>query len=133
MTDRVWIEMPAVRSETESNRVQPKYPVETKALLIYRAEKVYIAFDEGLVQKEVEQFEDCRRLTTNEAIELEESLPFPIPSENVNHNHAPEKRSVGLGDIVSWLTRKLGIEECSACSSRKRSLNRVAVWGWWRK
>lgn len=133
MTGKVWIEMPAVQSETEKDRVQPKYPVLTNALLMYKEEKVYILFEEENAREQVEQYTDCRRLTPNEAIALEESLPFPVHSEVFHHSHTHEKKSLGLGDIVAWLTRKVGIEECGGCRSRKMRLNKLVVWGWWRR
>lgn len=39
---------------------------------------------------------------------------------------APKKQVVsGLGDAVSWVTKKLGIKECGGCSKRKAWLNKA--------
>ena len=40
-----------------------------------------------------------------------------------------EKRPVGLGDAVEWLTNKAGIKECWKCKQRKGWLNKVKLWG----
>lgn len=134
MIDNVWIKMPAVKSETEKDRVHPKYPVLTKALLVYREDKVYILVDEKHAVGQVEQHDDCHRLTPTETISFEESLPFPVSSEVFHNGPAHRKKSLlGLGDIIAWVAQKAGIEECSGCRARKRRLNKLAVWRWWRK
>jgi len=33
------------------------------------------------------------------------------------------KKSVGAGDVVSAVTKKLGIKECGGCAKRKAALN----------
>jgi hypothetical protein len=33
-----------------------------------------------------------------------------------------------LGDVVSWFTRALRLQECARCSQRKMALNRFTLW-----
>lgn len=40
-------------------------------------------------------------------------------------NVKPEKTIDGLGDLVSSITSKLGIEECSECEERKNLFNKI--------
>ncbi len=132
MINQVWIEMPAVGTGAQGDPVRPKYPVQGKAFLMHQAGKVYVAFQDKLAREAAEKQAECRRLTPSEARTFEESLPFPIPLSLFADNHDGKSRPVGLGDVVSWLTRRAGIAECSACQQRKRWLNRIPIWGWWR-
>lgn len=132
MADRVWIEMPVVGNGTPDGRVQPKYPVETNATIVHKHGKVYIDFEDGSAQEEALRQPDCRRLTSTEGRELEETLPFPIASPAPRPSK--EKGPLTLGYVVAWVTGKLGIEKCPGCQQRRHKLlNRVVVWGWWRK
>ena len=132
MADRVWIEMPVVGNGTPDSRVRPKYPVETNATIVHKDGKVYIDFEDENAREEALKQPDCRRLTLAEGHELEENVPFPIASPA--RRHSDEKRPLGLGDVVAWVTSKLGIEKCPGCKRREGWLNRhVVIWGWWRK
>jgi hypothetical protein len=121
---RSWVVMPALDSGTAATR--PKYPLEGNALVLYRGAEAYVALEDRAAQDELAHRADVRLLTDGEALAFEHSLPFLI---------APVDRSrdgrVGLGDVVSWFTRRLGIHECTGCRRRKRRLNRVVVWRWW--
>lgn len=131
MTDTMWLEMPTIRTGVPDDRARPKYPVETNAFLVYRGDKVYVRLPDDIALPSALNGADCRRLSSTEARRLEDSLPFPVSAPSVHHDHRGHE-PVGLGDVVSWLTHKVGIEECSACGRRKRLLNRIPVWGWWR-
>jgi hypothetical protein len=132
ITDRVWIEMPAVGSGVSSDPVRPKYAVHGHALLLHREGKVYVVFRDERDHEEMVKQADCRPLTLAEGRAFEESLPFPNLPQLLPGNLQNGKRNVALGDVVSWLTRRAGITEGSACQQRKRWLNRIVVWGWWR-
>src|SRR5262249_2979714 len=88
--------------------------------------------DEG-AQEDVLKEVDCRRLTPAEGHVFEESLPVPIPPQLFSEQLPKGGGPVGLGDFISWLTRQAGVAECGACQQRKRWLNRIIVWGWWRQ
>jgi hypothetical protein len=123
MASRVWVEMPAIASATGTAR--PKYSFEGNALVIYRGETAYVSFEHERAPDELAHHPDVRVLADGEGREFEESLPFPILPPTVR------RRGIGLGDMISWLTGRIGIEECAGCRRRKRQLNRVSVWGWW--
>lgn len=133
VTDRVWIEMPAVGNGAADDPVRSKYPIQGKAFLMHQGGKVYVIFGDELARQEAAKQADCRRLTPSEARALEESLPVPIPPQLFSYNQNNKSRPVGLGDLVAWLTRRAGIAECEACQQRKRWLNGIVVWGWWRR
>lgn len=133
VTDRVWIEMPAVGTGTEDDAVRSKYPVQGKAFLMHQEGKVYVIFRDERARDEAIRHEDCRRLTPDQTRAFEESLPFPLPPHLFPRDHDTRSRPVGVGDIVARLTRRVGIAECGWCQHRKRWLNRIVVWGWWRR
>lgn len=132
MTDRVWVEIPTVESEAPDSPVRPKYPIQGKAFLVHKGGKIYVVFQDDLACQEMVKQAGCRRLTPSEAYAFEESLLFPLPSLLFPDNYTNKNRSVGLGDVVAWLTRRAGVAECRACQQRKRWLNGITVWGWWR-
>ena len=45
------------------------------------------------------------------------------------------RTSIGLGDIVEWLAKLIRIKPWPGCGCAKRKawLNRIIVWGWWRR
>lgn len=132
VTDRVWIEMQAIGTGAADDPVRPKYPVRGNAFLMHKEGKVYVTFRDEVSQEAVLKEADCRRLTPAEGHTFEESLPVPIPPQLFSQHPQNRSRPAGLGDVVSWLTRRAGITECAACQQRKRWLNRIVVWGWWR-
>jgi hypothetical protein len=134
MVQRDWFEMPAVGGDSLEDAARPKYPVVGNALLVYRGDKVYIAVENNSVPTEMMKQPETRHLNSKEALQLEESLSFPLPvdfpSQQIPMNHVGK---FGLGDLVAWFTHKLGITECAGCQKRHKWLNRVTIWGWWRK
>ncbi len=38
-----------------------------------------------------------------------------------------EKNSVGLGDLVHTLTKRMGLRECPGCEKRREWLNRLVI------
>ena len=57
------------------------------------------------------------------------------------HRHCQRGRaSIGLGDTVEWLIKKITfgrVKPCAACKGRRSRLNRLVPyghsWAWWRK
>lgn len=120
---RSWLEMPTHGSATADPR--PKYELEADALVIYRGDAVFVALQDEAVQENLVRHVDVRALSDEEGREFEASLPVPL---------APPERPtgrIGLGDLVSWFARRVGIRECAGCRKRRRGLNRIPVWGWW--
>jgi hypothetical protein len=128
---RRWIEMPAEGGDLPGDEQRPKYPIEGRAVLVYRGSKVYVGGERDAPWGELASLPDVRELTVDEIVAFELSLPFPLPSFGAHLDvHAGR---VGLGDVVSWLAGKLGFQDCHACRERRRWLNRMVVWGWWRR
>ena len=132
MAHKDWLEMPTVGSGTPEDSLRPKYPIAGNAVLVYRGDKVYIAMEDGSARTEVAKQPEIRHLTPGEALQLEDSLPFPLVSFS-RHDLVNNMEGVGLGDVVAWVTHKLGFTECPGCQRRRKWLNRVVVWGWWHK
>jgi hypothetical protein len=135
MSARSWIEMPVSDGTIPSEHVRPMHVIQGSALLVYRGEKVYAALDEPGVVDRIAQLPDVRRLTPDEAVSLEATLPgggmLPSHRHTARPGHAVlAERSgrVGLGDVIGWLTRTLRIQECGPCSQRKKRLNRITIW-----
>jgi hypothetical protein len=116
--------MPALESGTAATH--PKYPFEGSALILYRGVTAYVALEDRAAQDEVARHPDVRVLTDSESREFEESLPFPVAPVDPSPD-----RPVGLGDVLSWFTRRLRIRECAGCGRRRRRLNEIVVWRWW--
>jgi hypothetical protein len=133
MTTATWLEMPVAQSLTTAAAARPRYAVEGNALLIYRGDKVYVAMKEATATEDLSQQPEVRRLSDGEAQELEASLPG-IGAARLNGlgagrtNPAAEYNLLLLGDLISWVTAKLGIRQCRACNRRRQRLNRIAIW-----
>lgn len=41
-----------------------------------------------------------------------------------------EKEGIKFGDAIAWVTKKFGLQQCSACKARQEILNRVSEVGW---
>ena len=76
------------------------------AFLAHKNGKVYVICADALDEGEILRQQDCRSLPSDEGKALEQSLPFPVPSYLFCPAHQHNTRSVGLGDVVSWLTRQ---------------------------
>lgn len=123
IASRAWVKMPALESMTAA--AHPKYVFKGNALVIYRGESAYVAFDDETDRDELAHHSDVHVLTDSEGREFEESLPFPVSPPTPRRN-----RVIGLGDVISWLTRRIGIAECSGCGARRGRLNKIVLWGW---
>jgi len=133
MSVHSWIQMPVSDSTTSEEPLRPRYPIEGNALLIYRGDRVYAALEPKVVDR-FTQLPNVRRLTSDEASNLEATLPGGGGSLTDRHMH-PSQAAVdessghlGLGDAVSWLTSRMGIQECGACNRRRKKLNKIAIW-----
>jgi len=120
----LWVEMPAIDSQTASTH--PKYPFAADALVIYRADSAFVALNDEHIRDELASYPDVRVLSEKERREFEGSLPFQGPL--VVGTRSDVGRAVGLGDLVSSITTRLGIRECSGCRNRKSRLNSIIVW-----
>jgi hypothetical protein len=126
--------MPVSDGTIPGKPVRPRHAIDGNAILVYRGEKVYVAQDKPGAIDRIAQLPDVRRLPQEEAVDFEATLPgggarsshgHPRPGQAIWKDTSD---SVGLGDVVSWLTSTLGIRECDACSQRKKRLNKFSVW-----
>jgi hypothetical protein len=120
---RSWLEIPIVGAATAEPRL--KYDLEASALVIYRGDKAFATFEDEAVRETLLRHADVRPLSDEEGREFEKTLPAALPP--------PERRTrrMGLGDLVSWLAARVGIQECAGCGKRRRKLNKIPIWGWW--
>jgi hypothetical protein len=56
------------------------------------------------------------------------SLKLIKELEQNHHFENQELKSSGLGDLISKVTKTLGIEECDGCEERKKKLNKRFSW-----
>ncbi|MFF9480632.1 hypothetical protein [Streptomyces sp. NPDC014733] len=81
---------------------------------------------------------DVRELSPSERERIQPVPGLPLTWEGLEGQipEAGARRSrrhpVGLGDAIAALTRRARIQECGSCARRRRGLNRITVWGWWR-
>jgi hypothetical protein len=134
VSGHLWVEMPVVEGTIPGEPVRPRHAIDGNAVLVYRGEKVYVALDKPGIIDGIARLPDVRRLAPDEAVKFEATLPGggAFASHGYPHSgHAIRKETrdrAGLGDMVSWLTSTLGIQECGACSQRKKRLNKISVW-----
>lgn len=142
MSTATWLEMPVERWNVAGRiSTQPQYPVEGSALMVYRGDKVYVASQAYQVAEGLGRREGVRQLTVDEARQLEVGLPgIGIARLEDLGSYPPQStdttKQLLLGDFISWVLRRLGIQECNACSQRKQKLNRIALWklrAWYRR
>lgn len=131
MSKRAWIEMPLVRSKSDDDRLEPKYAISGRVVVVHHQGKAYVTFEDRTAQREIERHADCRQLSASEAQSFEQALPFPLPPELFVADGGGSRR--GLGDLVSWLLHLVGLRECPTCQQRKRRLNQFMGWGWSRR
>ena len=117
---RVWLEMPT--SEDARGRARPKYEPEANAFVVHRGNQAYVSLDDETAAAALARHPDVHVLAEDEVLAFEADLPFPMPPA------AP--RTVGLGDVISRLTRTLGIRECGDCRRRRERFNKITVWRW---
>ena len=133
MSTPVWMEMPVSEDTLQGKPARPRHTIDGSALLVYRGDKVYVAVRETGAADTLLRQSDVRRLPADEAQRIEDSLPgigaaklhsLGVPSDDSQSRHG----RLGLGDLVSRFTSRLGIPECDACGRRKKKLNALTVW-----
>ncbi|SEC96199.1 hypothetical protein SAMN05216532_2942 [Streptomyces sp. 2231.1] len=129
-----WLEMP-LRSSGAQPSPRAKYDV-GNAVVMLGETTAYVALADPKAANELLQHPDVQRLTANDLKTIESGGPLSWEAlerqaESLNHRGVG-RGPVGLGDLISSLTRKARVRECSGCARRRRGLNRITVWGWWR-
>lgn len=129
-----WASMPLVDDEERGGLnygVRPKYNVDA-GTVIHQGDRAYFPLVAESNNHELLERSDVRVLTDTEVGELEQQLPYPLPSQPPDEYADNQRERVGLGDIIAKITHILGINECSGCRKRRRWLNRIPI-GWQRK
>jgi len=122
--------MPLVSSGSDDPEygAHPKYPV-NRGTVIHHGSSAYVSLHDDSSRQELLEYPDVDVLGDVEIEELEDRLPYPLPSRtasNSRHAHRDEG-TTGLGDVIAGVTHSLGISECTGCNKRRRLLNRIPV------
>jgi hypothetical protein len=131
-----WLAVPVVQ-QAESDR---------PPVLKYEAPEGVVVRDRGTAYVGTIDEKAAERLLAHPDVEIlsaerkrrVELVPgMPVPWESLEHqvlslgtDHG-RRRVIGLGDVISALTRRARIPECGGCARRRKGLNRITVWGWW--
>jgi hypothetical protein len=115
--------MPSAADSTGGTR--PKYAPGADAFVVHRGEQAYVSLADEAARTELALNPDVHILTGNEGVAFEHDLPFPMPPL------AARRDTVGLGDVVSRITGRIGIRECSGCQGRRERMNALRVRKWW--
>lgn len=129
-----WASMPLVDDEKRRGvnyGVRPKYRIDA-GTVIHQGDRAYFPLITESKNHELLRYSDVRVLTDMEVGELEQELPYPLPSGSSGRDIGDQQGRVGLGDVIAKITHMLGISECSSCRKRRRWLNKITI-GWQRR
>lgn len=66
--------------------------------------------------------------------EVQVGIDWDCGGDLVSHPSEVDKKleseGLKLGDAIAWMTKKLGIPQCTACAARQEILNSVEKLGW---
>ena len=126
-----WASMPLVGDEDRGGLnygVRPKYSVDTGTVIHHRDEAYFPLIAES-DNHELLRHSDVRVLTDRGVSELEQELPYSLPSGSSSGDIGDQQGRVGLGDVITKITHMLGISECSSCRQRRQWLNKITIRG----
>lgn len=133
-----WMEMPIQPASGKSESPTVKYGI-GNSVVVYGIDSAYVGCADEVTIAELLRNPDVRLLSADD---LRRIVPFPglpltwesleaqIPGQSGKHRLGGGV--IGLGDLISSITRRAGIPECGSCTRRRKGLNRITVWGWWR-
>ncbi|GAA2603442.1 hypothetical protein [Streptomyces tubercidicus] len=131
----IWLEVP-VEPAASRGSVRPKYSV-GRAVVVLDNESAYVGLLERTAAAALLAHEDVRELSRGdmERIRPEIPLSWETLEQQVLQLSDPRPRphALGLGDAIAALTRRARIRECGSCAQRRKGLNRIIIWGWWRR
>ncbi|MFH9400590.1 hypothetical protein [Streptomyces sp. NPDC017638] len=132
-----WLAMPVEHQAAKTALPALKYDV-PNAVVVRDSRLAYVGITDGDVAEQLLAHADVKILSSEEKSLIELVPGVPVPWESLERQ-MPElgtghrrKGAVGLGDLVSALTRRASIPECRSCARRRKGLNRIIIWGWWR-
>ncbi|MFE9724333.1 hypothetical protein ACFYQ5_12275 [Streptomyces sp. NPDC005794] len=132
-----WLAVPVEQKAETHAPPTVKYEV-PNAVIVRGLRTAYVGIADNKVAEQLLAYPDVETLGAEERMRTEplpgtpmtwEMLESQIPLLGAGHRH---QAAVGLGDVISALTRKARIPECGSCARRRTGLNRITVWGWWR-
>ncbi|MFE2477062.1 hypothetical protein [Streptomyces sp. NPDC001194] len=133
-----WLQIPTLPPEDGIGSPSPKYEVGS-AVVVYGEGSAYVALADEALAAALLAHGDVQLLTAERRGRIQPVPGLPMTWEQLEAQVSalgagrhPSHRSVGLGDVVASITRRVRIPECGGCARRRRGLNRITVWGWWR-
>jgi hypothetical protein len=124
-----WASMPLVEDADQgaiAYGARPKYRIEA-GTVIHHGDRAYFPLIPDSDKEELLQHSDVHTLTDSEVKELEQRLPYPLPSPVSQEPAINPKGKMGLGDLIAKVTHFLGIRECGGCRKRRRWFNRISI------
>lgn len=134
-----WLEVPVQPPSQGNGSPAPKYGT-GNAVVVYGTDSAYVGTADAETVRTLTSHPDVRLLSPDDLRTIEpfpglpltwESLENQVPGRGGHHHR--RGRAIGLGDVISAITRRAGIPECGGCARRRTGLNRIVVWGWWRE
>jgi hypothetical protein len=132
-----WLAMPVDQQAGRNGQSALKYDA-PNAVIVHGRGTAYVGLADDAVAERLLAHPDVEILSAAER-KLMEPLPgLPVTWESLENQITSlgkghrRKSAVGLGDVISALTRRARIPECGGCARRRTGLNRITVWGWWR-
>ncbi|GAA3162789.1 MULTISPECIES: hypothetical protein [Streptomyces] len=132
-----WLEVPIQPPTGENLARVTKYEV-GNAVLVHGTHTAYVGIADQRMTAQLLAHPDVRELSPVEREKIQPLPGLPVTWESLESQipdmaaQAIRRRPVGLGDAIAALTRRARIQECGSCARRRRGLNRITIWGWWR-
>ncbi|MEV5885273.1 hypothetical protein AB0L74_21505 [Streptomyces sp. NPDC052020] len=132
-----WLAVPVVQRAESDRPPVLKYEAPEGVVVRDRGTAYVGTIDEEAAQRLLAH-PDVEILSAEEKRRVELVPGMPVPWESLERQILSlgtdhwRRGVIGLGDVVSALTRRARIPECGGCARRRKGLNRITVWGWWR-
>lgn len=132
-----WLAMPVEQKAERNAQPTLKYDV-PNAVIVHGRRIAYVGLADNKVAERLLAHPDVEILSAGERRRTEPLPGMPMTWEMLESQipllgtGSRQKGAVGLGDVISALTRRARIPECGSCARRRTGLNRITVWGWWR-
>ncbi|MEU1935052.1 hypothetical protein ACH49O_19085 [Streptomyces coeruleorubidus] len=131
----IWLEAPV---EPAAGRAPagPKYNV-GRAVVMLGDESAYVGLLDRTAAAALLAHEDVRELNRDDMARIQSEIPVSweaLEQQAIQlADPRPHRHALGLGDAIAALTRRAHIRECVSCTHRRKNLNRITIWGWWRR
>ncbi|MCP2163922.1 hypothetical protein [Goodfellowiella coeruleoviolacea] len=133
-----WLEVPVTPPSAGRASTAIKYDV-GNAVVVHGDNRAYVGLADRRAVRRLLARPDVRKLSDVDLATVQPVPGLPVSWSDLaaqvpglGRPHA-RFRVLGLGDAIAVLTRRARIPECGACARRRKALNRITVWGWWRR